>query len=479
MKKKQLSVLAGLVGLVTGWVASLMVVPSVSAQTLAQGNNEYRLPWPVGKTGRVSRRDGNGHLNQVDFRVPDGAVYASKPGRVVFIKESSNQNCTQAPPDPCWQRANMVVIQHGPSEYTWYVHLAQNSVPVWLGSYVEAGTRIGTEGATGYTIPANAVHLHFMRSTGHTAWTPPGDPNRAPWATGIVPVDFEEARWANLTAGLTLTSRNASDPAVTSRGAGRVDLFAHGESNSLWFRSYNNGWGGWVNLGGILTSSPDAASWGSSHIDVYVRGLDNSIYYRRYLGAWSGWQSIGSPPGGATSSPAAVSRSYGTVDVFVRGADNALWHRAYDGSWGAWVSLGGGLSAAPDVGSWSSEHMDVFVRGLHNALYVRRFSSGFWHNWLSLGGIVTADPGATSMGYGQSSFFVRGITKELWHRSYSNGGWGGWELLGGILTSGVDATSWSSGHLQVYVRGLDGRIYYRQRSGGAWTGWSAVTAPPF
>lgn len=471
-----------LAGLATGWISAFVTAPTLSGQTIAQGNNQHRLPWPVGKVGRVSRRGGAGHVNQVDFTLPDPhAVYVTKPGRVVFVKESSNQNCTIAPPNPCWQRANMVVIEHGPSEFSWYVHLAHNSVPVRVGSYVEPGTRIGTEGATGYTLPANARHLHFMLSTARGAWTDPNDPNRAPWPPEgtIVPVNFEEVQWADLAGGQQHRSRNASDPAVTSRGDGRIDLFAQGESNTVWFRPYNNGWGGWVNLGGIITSSPDAASWGSSHVDVYVRGLDNSIYYRRNLGGWSAWQSIGQPPGGATSSPAAVSRSNGTIDVFVRGADNALWRRAYSGSWGSWHSLGGVLTTAPDVSSWGSSHMDVFVRGLDNGMYVRRYLSGVWQPWVRLGGVVTADPGATSAGAGQSSFFVRGITKELWHRSYGGGQWGGWELLGGILTSGPDATRWTGGRLHVFLRGLDDRIYYRRRSGGAWTPWAAVSPPPY
>jgi len=461
----------------------LLAVPLASAALPQQGNNMHRLPWPVGRTAHVVRKGGTGHENQIDFTLTSNdALYATKPGQVVFVKESSNTNCTQAPPDPCWRRANMVVIQHTPNEFTWYVHLAFNSVPVTVGSYVEPGTRIGTEGATGYTSPANAVHLHFMKSNARPAtWTDPANANEAPWppSGSIVPLDFEEVAWANLAGGQNRVSRNGSDPAVASRGNSRLDLFTASETNKVWFREYNGGWGGWVDLGGTATSSPDAASWGSSHVDVYVRGTDNAIYYRRNQGSWGGWVSIGAPPGGASSAPAAVSRGSGMIDVFVRGGnDNALWRKTYNGSWGSWTSLGGVLTTAPDVGSWGANHMDVFVRGTENQLYVRRFLSGSWQSWVSLGGVLTADPGATSTGLNQSSVFVRGTSKELWHRSYSGGGWGGWELLGGVLTSGPDAASWPGSVLNVFLRGLDGRVYYRQRLGGMWTGWLAVTAPP-
>ncbi|MGW1071572.1 hypothetical protein [Streptomyces sp. NPDC002537] len=40
--------------------------------------------------------------------------------------------------------------------------------------------------------------------------------------------------------------------------------------------------------------------------------------------AWSGWESLG---GGLTSAPAVSSWSSGRLDTFVRGSDNALWHK--------------------------------------------------------------------------------------------------------------------------------------------------------
>ena len=172
----------------------------------------HKFPWPSGQTGYVTRKNGNGHGNQIDFdilgRGTNGDVYASKSGKVVFVKESSNSGWCSF---DAWKRANMVVIQHSNNEYSWYVHLAHNSVPVSVGQNVGWGTKIGVEGNTGYSC---GVHLHFQVSSGHTGWTDPNNANDAPWTTGIDAVDFDEARWDNIWPG-PYTSQNRSGGGTT------------------------------------------------------------------------------------------------------------------------------------------------------------------------------------------------------------------------------------------------------------------------
>lgn len=167
-----------------------------------QNFSGHKLPWPSGQPGTVTQKGGTGHENQVDFAIP-ADVYASKPGTVVFVKESSNHGACNF---DVWRSANMVVVQHSATEYTWYVHLAYNSVPVNVGDSVSFGTKIGVEGGTGYSC---GDHLHFMASTGHTAWTNPSDPNAAPWATGTTAVDFAEVSWSSMSVGTSYVSQNS------------------------------------------------------------------------------------------------------------------------------------------------------------------------------------------------------------------------------------------------------------------------------
>jgi murein DD-endopeptidase MepM/ murein hydrolase activator NlpD len=207
--------------------------PELSQRVLAPSNfSGHRLPWPATQIGYVTKKDGVSHENQVDFDIRGGGisgdVFASRPGTVVFVKESSNSSCSIAPPDPCWKKANMVVVQHGTGEYSWYVHLAYNSVAVSVGNTVGFGTKIGIEGQTGY---ASGVHLHYMGSTGYSGWTDPNNPDDAPWGTGITAVDFTEISWAGLTVTQPYTSQNAGDACQAPVLVSPADGYVHASSD--------------------------------------------------------------------------------------------------------------------------------------------------------------------------------------------------------------------------------------------------------
>ncbi|MCL6510547.1 MAG: peptidoglycan DD-metalloendopeptidase family protein [Anaerolineae bacterium] len=174
----------------------------------------HKLPWAKGLPAWAFSKDVTGHINQVDFDIQGlaaaGDVRASKPGTVVFVKESSNSGaCGNF--STVWKQANMVVVQHGPSEYSWYVHLAYDSVPVNVGDVVSYGTKLGVEGDTGF---ACGKHVHFMVSSEPATWTNPADPNAAPWpkTTSLAPVDFIEVPWNGIQNGQTYISQNDDTP---------------------------------------------------------------------------------------------------------------------------------------------------------------------------------------------------------------------------------------------------------------------------
>ena len=226
----------------------------------------HRLPWPAGQIGYVTQKDVPPyHMNQVDFDIlgsaTSGDVYASKPGRVVFVKEDSNTGG----PGADYKTTNLVVIEHGPAEFSWYLHLAYNSVPVSVGDWVSWGSKIGVEGATGN---ATGVHLHYMVSTSHTPWSLPGDPDYLPWpvrSEDIVAVDFAEARWDELidywTCHCSYRSTNSSSLEVIPPD------------------------------GGIISPSPDTkVVTGTIHLEGWAAdsqsGLDHAHFTAFYQGAW-------------------------------------------------------------------------------------------------------------------------------------------------------------------------------------------------
>lgn len=185
-----------------------------STFTPRDGTLHY-FPWPIRQTARLTQKDSSSHVNQLDFVLRDSNdVYASKPGTVVFVKEVSS---TGACDINFWPYANMVVVQHGVGEFSWYVHLAQNSVPVKVGDQIGYGTKIGEQGNTGFACGSTGIHLHYMVSTAvPSSWPDPTVPNYAPWPPGgsIVAVDFKESTWSALAVGQIYESQNAPPPGI-------------------------------------------------------------------------------------------------------------------------------------------------------------------------------------------------------------------------------------------------------------------------
>ncbi len=180
------------------------------ANLLPQAVSLHHFPWPITKSAVVTQKDGDYHASQIDFVLRyTNDVYASKPGVVVFVKEVSDIGGCDI---NLWRYANMVVVQHSATEYTWYLHLVKNSVPVEVGDLIGYGTKIGEQGATGFSCGSTGIHLHFMSSTAiPPAWPDPTVASLAPWppAGTIVPVDFIESSWAALTVGSIYVSQNA------------------------------------------------------------------------------------------------------------------------------------------------------------------------------------------------------------------------------------------------------------------------------
>ncbi len=206
----------------------------------------HKLPWQAGTNAIVTQKDGSFHLNQIDFVINNNAVYASKPGEVIYVKESGIDPATpQCINDGIqWRKGNYLVIRHSASEYGWYLHFTNNGVAVNVGDQVAFGTYLGVQGRTGYTCGSTGIHLHFMASTDVPDYTPgdpndadaanwpnPADPDAATWPNNdtLVAVDFAEVPWANIVVLQSYTSQNSNNSTPVSQlPAGAQNCAAEG-----------------------------------------------------------------------------------------------------------------------------------------------------------------------------------------------------------------------------------------------------------
>jgi hypothetical protein len=183
--------------------------------------------------------------------------------------------------------------------------------------------------------------------------------------------------------------------------------------------------------------------------------LESWFAYQQQAGVplWSGvWRSedLG---GYVTSAPDVASWSPGRLDVFVKGAGESLVHRYFQGGWGEWEDWGGALAsgAGPGAVSWGPGRIDIFGRAPNGNLltwaYEGKLTTG------NLGGLVTSDPDVASWSPGRLDVFVKGAGEAMVHR-YFQGGWGGWEDWGGTLAAGAGpgAVSWGPGRIDIFGR---------------------------
>jgi hypothetical protein len=237
------------------------------------------------------------------------------------------------------------------------------------------------------------------------------------------------------------------EPAISSWGAGRLDLFERGTDNVMYHRAYSNQWLGWESLGGNLASGPSAVSWGAGRIDVVARsGADSSINHQWFQSGWGGPDNLGL----TSDIPAISSWGPNRLDLFVRTTNNLLYHRAWNGfEWMGWEQIGEGLASGPDAVSWSAGRIDVVAE-------MADHSVGHWYwngsSWTSdnLGGYVTAKPTIASQGENRLDVFARGVDNGLYHRWWAGAGWSNWEgLAGGTIATGPDAVSWGLNRVDV------------------------------
>jgi hypothetical protein len=151
-------------------------------------------------------------------------------------------------------------------------------------------------------------------------------------------------------------------PYAVSWGANRIDLFVRGTDGAIGTINTSNGgssWSGWSSLGagnmqGPLASpwpaSPSAVSWGSGRLDIFEVEQYTRVFHKWYQNGWGGWDDLGGNfsvpgPGSIQYPPQAISWGFSRIDLFQLNGDGRVFHKWTNGNgWGPsqtdWEDLG-------------------------------------------------------------------------------------------------------------------------------------------
>jgi hypothetical protein len=118
--------------------ASELIEPSIGI---------YRLPYPDGAEVVITQ-DSDEHDGPIDMWSDNGSVVAAMSGWVNSVNDEHAECCCSIQCNPC---TNWVKLSHPNGETTEYLHIAQNSVTVTVGQWVEAGTVIAIQSDIGHS----------------------------------------------------------------------------------------------------------------------------------------------------------------------------------------------------------------------------------------------------------------------------------------------------------------------------------------
>ena len=117
-----------------------------------------------------------------------------------------------------------------------------------------------------------------------------------------------DSGWTSLGGSLS------SEPAAVSWGNKRIDVFWRSSDGSIYHHSCNGSrWSATASLGGSMTQgSPAVSSPASGKLDLFARGDDDRLWLRSYTSSngWTPWEPLDAT---LNSSPAATSRRNSTA----------------------------------------------------------------------------------------------------------------------------------------------------------------------
>lgn len=214
--------------------------------------------------------------------------------------------------------------------------------------------------------------------------------------------------------------RKGTAPAAACWSSFDLHIFYLELDGSVWQKSWvaYQGWGESHSVNGYRIQSIATAVRPGNRMDLFARGNDNSLWWRSYhSGHWDSWKSLG---GNLDSEPAATGRSNSsTVDVFYRGLNNGLWQLTNrQDHWGEWQGLLGSFDTGPGACSWGNNRIDLFSRTWNKTIQHSVFNGVTWSAWETLTQMVFSAPAATAIGPDHMYLFFNDDQGAILYKEY-------------------------------------------------------------
>ena len=245
----------------------------------------------------------------------------------------------------------------------------------------------------------------------------------------------------------------AGGPGVASWGIGRTDVFNFDWSHTLRHGYFDssipscaspNGtpcldnWGG-APAGWSFDAEPAVTSYGEGRLDLFVVGTSGSataLFQRTWdSGSDTGWVSRGTPGVALVGGAAAAAASPGRVDAFAIGADNNVYMGSLIGSTFSWKQWIGGQSyngspivwqGHPSATSWEPGAFHVMLIDTAGRLWdcggSNYTAAGSCNRWSPPSGVTfTNSPTITNLGDLRLVISARGTDGQDWMTEWNNG----------------------------------------------------------
>jgi BNR repeat-like domain len=240
--------------------------------------------------------------------------------------------------------------------------------------------------------------------------------------------------------------------------------------------------GSWQSVGGSLASEPAVSSWGSHRLDVFALGQDKNFYRVSSTDSGATWSGFNKIVANGASGPSAFSPGVGMIGIVARGQDLAYYFNSSGDSgatWSGWSRIAATGTSSPALTSSATGRLDLFARGQDNAFYQASSSNGgaTWTAWTRIPSNATSDPAAVSRGAGMIDLVGRGTDNAIYLNQSTNSGatWSGWSRLPALAATGPAISSTGAAELDVWAVGQDSLVYQNKSTNGGttWSGWTA------